>query len=219
MSADHPHLTEAQIVAYSSGQSAIDGADLHLMGCNECWEAVQADRNGRLSAEGLREVAPPEVRDRIVAAVSCAPVTQRRRWAPSIRLVGAAAGAVLVAASTFLAVRGNSHPGDSPIVSAVVKAASVSSAAPVPSVTGAAGQVAQLSAMELGGVKVVVARSDRAFPMPYRAVPITSSGAPWLAMRGRVTLVCLDAPHPILLAAELPADVLMPLAHRLDPLS
>ena len=46
--------------------------DEHLLECEQCWRAVQEDRDGRRAAEFLRQPAPPGLADRVALAVEVA---------------------------------------------------------------------------------------------------------------------------------------------------
>jgi DNA-directed RNA polymerase specialized sigma24 family protein len=46
--------------------------DEHLLECEQCWRAVQEDREGRRAAELLRQPAPPGLTDRVAFAVEVA---------------------------------------------------------------------------------------------------------------------------------------------------
>ena len=46
--------------------------DEHLLECEQCWRAVQQDRDGRRAAELLRQPAPPVLADRVAFAVEVA---------------------------------------------------------------------------------------------------------------------------------------------------
>ena len=63
--------------------------DEHLLECEQCWRAVQQDRDGRRAAELLRQPAPPGLADRVAFAVEVAAAGRaaaRRRAHPGIRL-------------------------------------------------------------------------------------------------------------------------------------
>jgi DNA-directed RNA polymerase specialized sigma24 family protein len=46
--------------------------DEHLLECEQCWQAVRGDRDGRRAAELLRQPAPPGLTDRVAFAVEVA---------------------------------------------------------------------------------------------------------------------------------------------------
>ena len=46
--------------------------DEHLLECEQCWRAVQEDRDGRRAAELLHQPAPPGLADRVTFAVDVA---------------------------------------------------------------------------------------------------------------------------------------------------
>ena len=106
----------------------------HLLGCEQCWQEVDAGRAGRRLAESARQVAPPELREQLraviasevsAAAFAAAPPsglaatgpgrprwswtmlrTPRRPWRPAL------GGLALAAAALALLVLGGVvHPG------------------------------------------------------------------------------------------------------------
>lgn len=193
----------------------------HLLACDACWEAVRDDRRGRLAAEDLRETAPAALRDRVVLVTeACGPSRgrsrrPRRRIAPVAMCAGAALAAV---GALSLGQQGGSQArsGEKPtIVSVVTRLASSPTAHPVPALLNETKQQASMSTTRSYGSSVVVARSPTPFAMPAGAVPMTSATSPWVARRGRVTLVCFNVPHPILVASVIPPDRLIPLARQL----
>jgi hypothetical protein len=77
------------------------------------------------------------------------------------------------------------------------------------------GQSIATSRLEVSGIPVVVARSDRPFPTAHGATPMLRDDSPWVASRGQLNLVCVNRPHPVLLVARMPADQLIALAAHL----
>ena len=185
--------------------------DRHLIGCNECWLAVSEDRRGRAAAEGLRELAPAGLGDRVRLAVSLANHPPRSHR----RAVRGAASAAVIAVIVALAVTvpGHHHEPDPAAVAAVVRAAR-SASGEAPTLTpNAAGQPIVLSHVRAGGQDVVVARSDRPFPMPSGARTLTAASIDlWVAQRGELTVVCVNRPTPLLLASRLPPEQLLVVA-------
>jgi len=69
------------------------------------------------------------------------------------------------------------------------------------------------------GHEVIVATSDRAFPMPADARPLgRERNAPWLARRGDIGVACLSRPSHMLLVGPLPAERLVEIGRQLGPL-
>ena len=63
--------------------------DEHLLECEQCWRAVQEDRDGRRAAELLRQPAPPVLADLVAFAVEVAAAGRaaaQRRAHPGIGL-------------------------------------------------------------------------------------------------------------------------------------
>ncbi len=129
----------------------------------------------------------------------------------------AAAGAVVaVIAAVIVGTRGSGEKPRASIVASVARLAAQPTSEPGVAAVAQPGQSASITMAREAGVAVVVARSQTAFSAPDQAVPMTSADGPWLARRGRITLVCFDLPHPLLVAGPLPADQLVQLALRLE---
>ena len=117
---------EERLVAFLAGELAPEeerSFDEHLLGCEQCWRAVQADRAARLALEQLRQPAPTGLQGRVAASVALAaaearngpvvvgrhPISQyrapsflrRAATRPHVRLVAAACLLVAVAAGSF----------------------------------------------------------------------------------------------------------------------
>jgi anti-sigma factor RsiW len=214
---------EAALVAYLWGEldpAAVERVERHLVDCDRCWAAVQADSRGRAAAESLRELAPPVLRDRLRFAMDAEKGPTRRRTS---RRFGRAAVALVVILTAGALIAGVSRvgrhrpPADPPSVAAVVRLAGVGASleAALTSRVIAGGQVISVTAFDDGGTPVLVARSDQPFPMAVGASPMLRDDSPWVANRGQLTLVCVNRPHPVLLAARLPADQLIGMAAQL----
>ena len=194
------------VVAYLWGELdpvAADQFERHLVDCDSCWAAVGEDFQGRAAAETLRELAPPALRDHIRFAME----GEKGRTRKTRRRPGRAAAALVIIVIAGAVIAGVSRvgkhgkPADPAAVAEVVRLAH--------------GQVITLTRIDDGGVPVVVARSDRPFPMPDDATAMLRADSPWVAERGGLSLVCVNRPHPVLLAARLPADQLTGLAAQL----
>jgi anti-sigma factor RsiW len=216
---------EAAVVAYLTGEldaATTERLERHLVDCDRCWAAVAQDLTGRAAAESLRELAPPILRDRIRFAVQGegGPVGRKarrrsRRAAVALLLIlVAGAGAVPLG----LGAAGNrTHPSDPASVAAVVRLAGAGAgleAAPGVRLT-VDGQGISVTRLDDRGVPVLVARSDRPFPMAVAATAMFRDDSPWVASRGQLNLVCVNGPHPVLVAAHAPADQLINLAVQL----
>lgn len=209
---------ERRVIAYLSRELSEDERarfEEHLLGCDECWAAVQQDRRGRHIAENLRELAPPGLRDRVRGAVE---LVRRRRGRPMRRLpvLGAAAAIaalVLVAAGLLL----SSRPGEPAVVNEILRLAETKAAkteTPVPRVID--GQPLTLASYRFRGQHVVMARSAATFPMPLHAMPLgRGSGEPWIARRGEMSVLCLSRPEHVMLAGHLPPARLLDFARRM----
>lgn len=75
MSADlgPEHDSEAEAARFLGGAlsaRAHRAFERHLVGCEACWREVELGRSGRRLVESAREVAPPELRERLRALVA-----------------------------------------------------------------------------------------------------------------------------------------------------
>jgi anti-sigma factor RsiW len=209
-------------VAYLWGDLDPDASERferHLLDCDECWAAVVEDGQGRAAAESLRELAPAALRDRIRFAVAGEKGPAGRSGSRRFRRAAAALTVILTAG----AVVGGRHlmsdtrRSDQASVAAVVQLARAGTgpeAAPATRLT-VGGQTISVTHLHERGTPVVVARSDRPFPRALGATPMLRDDSPWLATRGRLNLVCVNRPHPVLLVARMPADQLIDLAVQL----
>lgn len=214
---------DRRVVAYLAGELSPSEAEVfeaHLVGCDGCWLAIGQDRRGQALAEGLRELAPAAVRDRIRMQGQAAPTagptrpTRPRRG----RFAVAALAATCLCLAGLWATTIGGRSSDAATVAAVIDAAHDSW--PPESVV-ADGQTVALVREVLDGREVTLGRSDAPFPMPAggRHVDDNPSG-PWVARRGPMTVVCISKPENLLLVADLPADRLISWAQdlRLAPL-
>lgn len=204
---------EARAVAYLAselGAAEVEAFEAHLVDCDDCWRAVREARRGRALAEGLRELAPAALRDRVrMGTVEAGPAPRRRRRhrAGALGLVGALA---LVAGLLWAGAGGG--PADPASVSAVVEAA----AAPAPpAVLSAGGQEIAVVRGSLDGRPVTVARSDAPFDRPPGGRHIDGPASAWVARRASMTVVCIPGPGNVLVVADLPAARLIAWAEGL----
>src|SRR5260370_42305554 len=98
---------DQMLIAFLAGDldpAAARRFDEHLLGCEDCWQAVREDQAGQVAAELLRQPAPPGLADRVRLAVEVAAAAQpqprqnRRRWPPWRVLAGGRGGAARRAA-------------------------------------------------------------------------------------------------------------------------
>ena len=118
---------EQRLVAFLAGELSPEEErrfDEHLLGCEQCWRAVQADRAARLALEQLRQPAPAGLQGRVAAlgrprrqpkasqdgpgrgwpgtqSVPAPSLMRRAATRPHVRLVAAACLLVVVAAGSF----------------------------------------------------------------------------------------------------------------------
>lgn len=206
---------DPRVVAYLAGDLDGAGAEAfegHLVDCDDCWRVVGADRRGRALAEGLRELAPPSLRDRVrmgVEAGSPRPPSSRHRRRTGAVL--AALAVTLLTAGVMARLGGGGATGD-PVTAVIAAATDPPSSG---SVTVNGHRVALTRAVVDGRV-VTVGRSAASFPMPIDARLLDNqAGSPWAAVRGSMTVVCLSRPENLLLVGDLPAERLVTWAHEL----
>ena len=223
-------LHERRLVAFLAGdldEEATRAWDEHLLDCERCWSAVREDRLGRAAAARLRESAPAGLADRIRVAVELAGPPRRGRRGRTVLAAATLVAAAALAALVLLLP--SPRAGEPPTIAAVLQSAQRLSAAGSASAAGgatsgpvlvgepttvAAGDAhLVLSYYRIGDVQVLLARSDRDFPMPDGARPVPGGAMTWAATRGRLTLYCPDP--RVIVAAAVPAIELPSLASRL----
>jgi len=207
---------DPRLVSYVAGDLAATEAEAferHLIDCDHCWRAASADRRGRALAEGLREVAPASLRDRVRMHVEADTPTKSRSRRRRGLIAAVVVIAVVLVTAGALATLGGGTAADP--VAAVVRAAAD------PPVSGSVvvdGRKVELTSDVLDGQVVTVGRSDASFPMPAGGRHLgNEAGAPWVATRGSMTIVCLSSPENLLVVAHLPAERLVSWARQLSP--
>lgn len=195
-------IHEAGLAAYLEGDlgdAEVTAWDAHLLSCDACWRALDEARHGHALASSLRESAPARVRDRVVVAVEAAarPAGSRRRLTTP-RVVGVAMAAVVTAAAFVVTSGPDAGTHDPESIAAVLRLAADGRDDP-PTVD----QGVVITRLHVNGREVVLARSDRPFPMPEGAIALADDPhSPWLARRGEVNLLCYSHPSPMLLAGQ-----------------
>jgi anti-sigma factor RsiW len=198
--------------------------DTHLLACERCWHEVRLARQGRQLAETARDLAPPELREHIRAAVTAAaalpaPSARSPRWH------AAAVTAVAVLASYAAIVQPWPHrtPRDAAAPPAVITAAVGSYRAnrlpgtavpsrPAPDLTalnldlvGAARgsldgmPITMFAYSTRTGARLVIIRGSRPFPEAGQARELRGTEGAWTARSSGVTIICAQDTHAILL--------------------
>jgi hypothetical protein len=216
--------------------------DQHLLGCEECWRAVKADRAARLALEQLRQPAPAGLEGRIALAIALAsqeasqgPVAWAGAGAPSFlhwatarphrpRLVAAACLVVVMAAGAAGWLVADRPAGDPPQLAAVV-AMMAPGSAPTSALRAGehfviAGQPLMVRAYQLEGTEELVATSAHPFPVPSSShmLPGSSSQA-WMATKGRLSMYGVNrrgGGQSMFLVAAMPMAEMPQMAARLD---
>ncbi|MGH2669391.1 MAG: zf-HC2 domain-containing protein [bacterium] len=189
---------------------------------------------------GLRGLAISEPRDQVRLAVAAAvpePIggvrtrVQQARPNRGRAWVGALVGILAAIVVTDAVPLHRQGPSPDPaLVAAVVELARIEPPTRPMSANGGRGQPPGRM-VELGdqkvwlarhlvdGREVLIATSDRAFPMPANARPLgRERNAPWLAVRDDLGIACLSRPAHRLLVGNLPAERLVEIGRQLGPL-
>jgi hypothetical protein len=235
----HDRLLQA-FLAGDLGPADARRFDVHLLECEDCWQAVREDRAGRQAVRVLREPAPPGLADRVTFAVEVAGSAQMAPKRPARgagRLRWRLAGAGMLALGAFVTLVVFLLPGRTPPAMPAAVAAVAHYAQAIPSPAGAAhpptgrraspaevghpatvtagGQRIVLRTWRLGGTEAAVAVSRRPFPMPEGATAASGGGMAWSARLGMLRLYCINGRTSELVAAPVPAAELAALAARL----
>ena len=202
---------EDRVIAFLAGELSDDGErrfdEEHLLQCEECWRAIQADRAARFALEKLRQPAPAGLHDRVALAVTIASADAPRREAaprrliavgrafeqPLVRLVAAASVLIALAAGTFAWLEVEGQPTEPPQVAAVA-AMMTPSSSPAEALRAGehmviAGQEVAVRAYVMDGSETLVATSARPFSVP-RSSHVLSGPLPkaWMATKGRLSM-------------------------------
>jgi anti-sigma factor RsiW len=210
---------EELLVAFLAGELSTGEErrfDEHLLGCEQCWRAVQADRTARLALEQLRQPAPVGLQGRVAASVALAateapqgPVLlgrhpvgghlapsllRRAATRPHARLVAAACLLVVVAGGSFGWIAASRRAAPEPAQVAAVVAMLTPGSAPTTALRAGehfviAGQHLVVRAYQLEGTEEIVATSARPFPVPSTSHRLSgSSSQAWMATKGRLSM-------------------------------
>jgi hypothetical protein len=210
---------EERLVAFVAGELSAEDErrfDDHLLGCEQCWRAVQADRAARLALERLRQPAPAGLQGRVAASVALAaaeapkgpvvvgphpvgryraPSLLRRAAArPHVRLIAAACLLVAVAAGSFGWLAASRSGAPEPAQVAAVVAMITPGSAPTTALRAGehlviGGQHLVVRAYQLEGTEEIVATSARPFPIPSTSHLLTgSSPRAWMATKGSLSM-------------------------------
>lgn len=235
---------EQRVFSFLAGELSPDEErrfDEHLLGCEGCWRAVQADRAARLALEQLREPAPAGLQGRVALSVALAASEAeggragagRQRAQSFMRramatrrshLVAAASLLVVVAAGSFgwLASRA---AGPEPAQVAAVVAMMPPGSVPTTALRAGehlviGGQRVIVRAYELEGTEEIVATSARPFPIPPTSHLLTgSSPKAWMATKGQLSMYGVNRQpggESMFVVADMPMAEMPQLAARLN---
>jgi anti-sigma factor RsiW len=218
---------EERLVAFLAGELAPEqerSFDEHLLGCEQCWRAVQADRAARLALEQLRQPAPTGLQGRVAASVALAaaearngpvvvgrhPISQyrapsflrRAATRPHVRLVAAACLLAAVAAGSFGWLAASRRAAPEPAQVAAVVAMMTPGSAPTTALRAGehlviAGQHLVVRAYQLEGTEEIVASSARPFPVPSTSHLLSGpSPQAWMATKGHLSMYGVNRRGP-----------------------
>jgi hypothetical protein len=206
----------------------------HLLGCEPCWQEVCLARRGRQLAEAARDLAPPQLRDDIRAAVTTPATLPAPGQLPRWPIIGAAVMAAAVLAGAAVLVRPWPHtrpaPGAAAPPAAITAAiasyranrlpGSAVSAEPAPTLTPLTLHLAGAAHAELGGMAVTlfayrtpsgerltILVSSRPFPEASHARELDGAEGAWTMRASGVTIICAQHTHAMLLLSSDPALV------------
>jgi Putative zinc-finger len=210
--------SEDGVVAFLAGElSEADerAFDDHLLHCEECWQAVHADRAARFALEKLRQPAPAGLQDRVTLAVAIAGADAPRRAAsrgrlatlpvrragarPVARLVAAAGFLIALAVGTIAWAGTKGQPADPPQVAAVAAMMTPGSSPAKALQAGEhmviAGQELAVRAYLMDGRETIVATSARPFSVPPTSHVLSGpSPKAWMATKGRLSMYGVNRP-------------------------
>ncbi|HEV2375479.1 MAG TPA: hypothetical protein VGS19_25365 [Streptosporangiaceae bacterium] len=207
--------------------------EAHLLICEPCWREVCLGRRGRQLAEAARDLAPPQLRDNIRAAVTTSATLPAPRQRPRWPVMAAAVTAVAVLAATAILARPWPHsrpaPGAAP--PAVITAAVASYWAdrlpgtavptePAPILTPLTLHLVGAAHGKLGGVAVTmfayrtpsgerltILDSSQPFAEASHARELGGAEGAWTVRASGVTIICAQHTHAMLLLGSDPALV------------
>ncbi len=219
------HNPERDAAAYLGADlppGAREAFETHMLGCDACWSEVSEARTGRALAEGLREAAPQDLRERLRAIAASIP--EPAGTAPAdlgaagraggrmrfTRILTAAAAVAALGVAALVLVPGPEDPEATTLVAAAsvfqtapVDTAPTQAGPPVPRIGAMAwqGTVAQPVAgqatlvhryADAAGHRVVLMSSTTQFPRALGAEPIDAMGKDWIATVDGVQMLCVD---------------------------
>ena len=235
---------EPRVIAFLAGELSPEEErrfDEHLLSCEQCWRAVQADRAARLALEQLRQPAPAGLQGRVALSVALAasqaqsgPVVVRPLRAPSfmrravapprLRLVAAACLLLVLVAGGFGWLAASRSAAPDPAQVAAVVAMMTPGSAPTTALRSGehlviGGQPLVVRAYQLDGTEEIVATSARPFPVPSTSHVLTgSSSRAWMATKGKLSMYGVNrgaGGESMLLVAAMPMAEMPQMAARL----
>jgi anti-sigma factor RsiW len=197
--------------------------EAHTLGCDDCWREVSLGRQGRGLALASRDVAPPDLRESVEAAIS---LTSARARLPRKPVVVAASIAVLLTVAAIGVEEVRSHAQPPPISAAITAARTAMlttrgpSVHPAPDLSSQGLRLIMAERVDLsglvsdafmygndGGGSVLLFVSDFPFPEARGATPHATVGGGWQAQAEGMTMVCGHLPVNYLVVSENPSLV------------
>jgi hypothetical protein len=210
------HDPERDAAAYLAGEQPSRVRrrfEAHLMECEDCWEEVRLGRAGRAASEVAREVAPPQLREDVRAAVLMSEARRRLAIGPlAVALVLMVLGSIALGVSLFS--KAQPQPIDAAL--AAFRSGDIPTARaagrPAPDLSAIGLTLARAGRMDVGTFpvdvfvyrtagrdQVFVYLSDEAFPEARGAAQRTGAVRGWVAQDDGVAMVCAEAPFSFLL--------------------
>lgn len=211
------HDPERDAAAYLAGEQrprARRRFEAHLMQCEDCWEEVRLGRAGRAAAEVARELAPPQLREDVRAAVLMSGARRRPAIRPTagvlvlLALVSAALGVTLFArgdqpqpiAAALAAFRSGDVPGDRAAVRPAPDLSEVGLTLVGTGKTDLGTLTADVFAYRAGDEdRVFLYMSEDRFPEARGATERAGAAHGWVAEDDAVSMFCADIPVSFLL--------------------
>jgi hypothetical protein len=212
MSTEEPR--EHEIAAYVSGELSSRRRrrfEAHLLECETCWRELRLAREGRRTAESLRELAPARLREDVRASLALSQRVRRPsvRATPLVR-VGLVLGLISALLAIGVASRSPSQPPPIATALSVFRSGDVpgSPSAIAPRLPGFGLELRSEGRVRLGPVEadaylygsgsrsVELFVSARDFPEAVGARETTTGG--WTAWAGSTYLSCGSDPAPYL---------------------
>lgn len=218
------HDPERDAAAYVSGE--LSGRvrrrfDDHLLECEDCWREVRVGREGRRIAERVRELAPPELRDDVRAAVLLSESRPRRSLLPHFLVVVVLLAVVGGTVAGLTSLGGEGQPDAIEAALASYRSGPTLEPPPVREapdlsteglllISSGRTSLGEIEAdafayRDASGARVLVFLSSLVFPQARDATEHSGTLGGWHARDGGLALLCGSRPVSYLLVGERPS--------------